>query len=297
MGKVMGRIKKFMGEDIVGVVVSATCKGLLVKEKDKVSHNGKGSDSDSNIDREVKGTREEVGNKKEGSSNDSSENERDVCKPAFMREVPGCERFNEHSSRDIYTCFKEYERCMKESKSVSVRTGMEESVPESVSSRDAVMRGPMRVVDSVVDRSSRASNVGIPVRGNEGFRQENQFWRDKSARAHQCRSGSCVREENCYRCGKVGHKKNEFRWTLGACFGCGETGHRISEGKKEKMVKCYRCSMTGHIARGCRSNRTNVICGNCGQNGHYARMCREQRAKCTECGVDSHIAVVCRKRD
>ncbi|XP_068235757.1 scaffold attachment factor B1-like [Palaemon carinicauda] len=52
----------------------------------------------------------EVGNKKEGSSEDSSENERDVCKTVFMREVPRCERFNEHSSRDVKEFFKEYER-------------------------------------------------------------------------------------------------------------------------------------------------------------------------------------------
>ncbi|XP_068202994.1 uncharacterized protein [Palaemon carinicauda] len=49
----------------------------------------------------------EVGNKKEGSSDDSCENERDVCKTLFMREVPWCERFNELSSKDIYKFFKE----------------------------------------------------------------------------------------------------------------------------------------------------------------------------------------------
>ncbi|XP_068204690.1 uncharacterized protein [Palaemon carinicauda] len=132
---------------------------------------------------------------------------------------------------------------------------MEESVSESVSFRDAVMRGPMRVADSVVDRSVRASNMGIPVRTNEGYRQRNQVWRDRSASAQEGRLGSCIREKKCYRCENVGHKENECRWALGACFGCGEMGHRISECKKEKGVKCYRCGMTGHIA----SNRIGVI--------------------------------------
>ncbi|XP_068209447.1 uncharacterized protein, partial [Palaemon carinicauda] len=278
---------------------------------------------------------EEEGNKKEGSSDDSSENEHDVCKIVFMREVPRYGKFNEHRSRDIYEFFKEFEwycqdmygdckrvwarelgeyltgylltmyglimsvgdvdyesvktrlieqvkrmkgsvrykrrnnfdearmnageailmyicrletlarkkygdeginenkelikkflatvpenvcefiylkrkermrwtqerltwddileivedyqldRCLKESRSVSVRNGMEESVPNFVSFRDAVMRGLVRVTDSVVDRSARASNVGIPVRTNEGFRQGNQVWRDRSASAQR----------------------------------------------------------------------------------------------------------------
>ncbi|XP_068246859.1 uncharacterized protein [Palaemon carinicauda] len=55
-------------------------------------------------------SRVEVGNKKEGSSVDSSENERDEYKTLFMREVPRCERFNEHSSRDVYEFLNGYER-------------------------------------------------------------------------------------------------------------------------------------------------------------------------------------------
>ncbi|XP_068233542.1 protein starmaker-like [Palaemon carinicauda] len=103
-----------MGEGAVGGVSSVSGNGLIVDERAKVSNNGKGSDSDcdSNSDSEIedKGISEEVGKKKEGSSDDSSENERDVCKIVFMREVPRCERFNEHSSMDVYVFFKEYER-------------------------------------------------------------------------------------------------------------------------------------------------------------------------------------------
>ncbi|XP_068209122.1 uncharacterized protein [Palaemon carinicauda] len=162
-----------MGEGAVGGLASATGKGLLVEEKDKVSNNEKVNDSDNNSDSEVKETRyskdepkgerkderigksdvkkenkkcqdeskydcewekvvskkrarksiindrsmsveldslyssEEVGNKKEGSSDDSSENKCEVCKNVFMREVPRFERFNEHSSRDVHESLKE----------------------------------------------------------------------------------------------------------------------------------------------------------------------------------------------
>ncbi|XP_068238493.1 uncharacterized protein [Palaemon carinicauda] len=58
--------------------------------------------------------------------------------------------------------------------------------------------------------------------------------------------------------------KRMCRWTLGACFECGEIGHRISECKKEKVVKCYRCGISEHTASECRSNRINVFYGNCG---------------------------------
>ncbi|XP_068246528.1 uncharacterized protein [Palaemon carinicauda] len=54
--------------------------------------------------------KKEKGNKKEDSSDDSTENEHDGCKTVFMREVTWCEKFNEHSSRDVYEFFKEYEK-------------------------------------------------------------------------------------------------------------------------------------------------------------------------------------------
>ncbi|XP_068207756.1 histone H3.v1-like [Palaemon carinicauda] len=57
MGQVMGMMKMYMGEGAVGGVSSASGKGLIVEEKAKISDNGKGSDSGSNSDREVKGTR------------------------------------------------------------------------------------------------------------------------------------------------------------------------------------------------------------------------------------------------
>lgn len=62
----------------------------------------------------------------------------------------------------------------------------------------------------------------------------------------------------------MGHKKNECRWALGACFGCGETGHLVSECKKVRGIKCYRCGQIGHIASGCRGTHGGIICGNCG---------------------------------
>ncbi|XP_068227404.1 uncharacterized protein, partial [Palaemon carinicauda] len=271
---------------------------------------------------------EEEGNKKGLDSEDSKENEVEVCKITFMREVPRCERFNEHSSRDVYEFSKEYERyfqdkygdskrvwarelgeylltmygvimsvgdveydsvkgriidqvkcmkgsvkyrlknifdearmnvgeaismyvcrletlarkkygdeginenkelmrkflatvpenvcefinlkrkekirwtqerltwddilelvedyeldrCMKESKSVSVRTGMEESVIEFGSYKDAILRGPMRIADQVIDRSVRASNGGT-VQANGGLRPGNWRNRDRSVSA------------------------------------------------------------------------------------------------------------------
>ncbi|XP_068206229.1 CCHC-type zinc finger nucleic acid binding protein-like [Palaemon carinicauda] len=109
--------------------------------------------------------------------------------------------------------------------------------------------------------------------------------------------GVLVREEECYRCGKVWHEKNECRGALRACFKCGETEQLINECKKKNVVKCYQCGIAGYIASGCRSNHKNMIYGDCGKNAHYARMCRKQRAKCTGCGVDRHIAMVCRKRE
>ncbi|XP_068204660.1 uncharacterized protein [Palaemon carinicauda] len=48
---------------------------------------------------------EEEGNEKGLGSEDSSEDEVEVCKKVVMREVPRCERFNEHSSRDVYDFF------------------------------------------------------------------------------------------------------------------------------------------------------------------------------------------------
>ncbi|XP_068225352.1 uncharacterized protein [Palaemon carinicauda] len=144
---------------------------------------------------------------------------------------------------DILEIVEDYEldRCMKESKSVSVRTGKEESVIKFSSYEDAILRGPMRVADQVIHRSVRASNGGT-MQANFGFRQGNWHNRDKSVSAQRGMSDSRVR----------------------ACFGCGDVGHRIGECKKENGVKCCRCGMTGHIVSGCPSHHINVICGNCG---------------------------------
>ncbi|XP_068203545.1 uncharacterized protein [Palaemon carinicauda] len=67
-------------------------------------------DSSKSVELDFLYSSKEVGNKKEVSSDECSENERDVCKTVFMREVLQCERFNDHSSRDVYEFFKEYER-------------------------------------------------------------------------------------------------------------------------------------------------------------------------------------------
>ncbi|XP_068212611.1 secreted acidic protein 2-like [Palaemon carinicauda] len=84
----MGMMKTIMGEGAVGGLSSASGNGLIGDENAKVGDNGKGSDSDSSnsdSDIEDKGISEEVGNKKEGSSDDSGENERDMCKTVYER--------------------------------------------------------------------------------------------------------------------------------------------------------------------------------------------------------------------
>ncbi|XP_066964919.1 uncharacterized protein [Macrobrachium rosenbergii] len=70
----------------------------------------------------------------------------------------------------------ELDRVIRESRSVSVRAGVDERVPEFGSFRDAVLRGPMRMADSVIDRSVRAGNVEVPVRMNGGFVRGTTGW-------------------------------------------------------------------------------------------------------------------------
>ncbi|XP_066959067.1 uncharacterized protein [Macrobrachium rosenbergii] len=127
----------------------------------------------------------------------------------------------------------ELDRVIKESRNVSVRAGVDERVPEFGSFRDAVLRGPMRMADSVIDRSVRASNVEVPVRMNGGFVREQRVGRvrDSSVQRGRSVSGSRVK---CFRRGKEGHTKNECRWALGTCFGCGQSGHLVSECMKDR---------------------------------------------------------------
>ncbi|XP_064120808.1 uncharacterized protein LOC135225403 [Macrobrachium nipponense] len=162
-------------------------------------------------------------------------------------------------------------------------TEVAEGIPEFKSNREEVLEGPRQMVERVVDRSVRASNISVinPKR-------------DRIASIGRVGSVSRDREQQCYRCGKQGHKKSECWWALGVCFACGQMGHIVSERKKDRDIKCYRCGQVGHIASGCRGIHINVVCGNCGKNGHYARMCKEQCAKCAECGMEGHIASVCK---
>ena len=55
----------------------------------------------------------------------------------------------------------ELDRCMKESRNVSVKTEVAEVVPEFKSYREAVLEGLKRMAERVVDRSVRASNVSV----------------------------------------------------------------------------------------------------------------------------------------
>ncbi|XP_064101750.1 CCHC-type zinc finger nucleic acid binding protein-like [Macrobrachium nipponense] len=73
-------------------------------------------------------------------------------------------------------------------------------------------------------------------------------------------------------------------------------GYLVSECKKDRDIKCYRCGQVGHIASGCRGTSMNVVCGNCRKNRHYARKCKEPRAKCVECGMEGHLESLCRRK-
>ncbi|XP_068223831.1 uncharacterized protein [Palaemon carinicauda] len=134
MGQVIGMIKTFMGEGAVGGVVSASGKGLIVEEKARKNEKkGKSSEKrekkkgqdeseddhewvkvvskkkgkmgmikDKNLSIELDSLySNEERNKKGLGSEESSENEVEVCKTVVMREVLRCDRFNEHSSRDV----------------------------------------------------------------------------------------------------------------------------------------------------------------------------------------------------
>ncbi|XP_064107967.1 uncharacterized protein LOC135216523 [Macrobrachium nipponense] len=173
----------------------------------------------------------------------------------------------------------ELDKCMEESRSVSVRTQVAEIIPEFKRYRKAVLEGLRRMAERVVDRSVRASSVNVVSPK-----------RDRSASVGRIGSVSCEREQQCYRCGKPGHKKNECRWMLGACFRCGQMGHLMSEYKKDRSVKCYRRGQIGHIANGCRGTRVNDVCGNCGESGHYAKMCKEPCVKCVEFGMTADLS-------
>ncbi|XP_064077631.1 CCHC-type zinc finger nucleic acid binding protein-like [Macrobrachium nipponense] len=173
----------------------------------------------------------------------------------------------------------EFDKCMKESRSVSIRTEVNEGIPEFRSYREAVLEGLRQMAEQAADRSIRASNVCMV-----------KPTRDRSVSVGRLGSVSCERVQKCYRYGKAEHKKNECQWALGACFRCGKTEHLVSGCQRDKEIKCYRCGQTGHVASGCQITRVNVVCYNCGKNGHYTRICKEQRAKCAECGMEGHVA-------
>ncbi|XP_064112715.1 CCHC-type zinc finger nucleic acid binding protein-like [Macrobrachium nipponense] len=141
------------------------------------------------------------------------------------------------------------------------------------------------MAERVVDRSVRASTVSVVIPK-----------RDRSAGVRRVGSVSCEQEQQYYRCGKPGHRKNECRWALGVCFGCGQMDHLVNECKKDRGIKCYRCGQIGHIASGCPGTRVSEACGNYGKSGHYARMRKEPRVKCVECGMEVHVESVCRRK-
>ncbi|XP_068204792.1 CCHC-type zinc finger nucleic acid binding protein-like [Palaemon carinicauda] len=294
-----------MGGGAVGGVSSASGKGLIVEEKAKVRDNGGGSDSEI----EDKGIRHSKNEQKCDRKNEKKGHKKNECRwvlgacfecGEIGHRISECKneklvkRYRCGMIGDIasgcrsdrtnvifgnYGKDGHYARMCKEHRTKCTECGVDGHITKvcavggvsSASGKGLIVEEKAKVRDNGGGSDSEIEDKGIRHSKNEQ---------------------KCDRKNE-----KKGHKKNECRWVLGACFECGEIGHRISECKNEKLVKRYRCGMIGDIASGCRSDRTNVIFGNYGKDGHYARMCKEHRTKCTECGVDGHITKVCKKKE
>ncbi|XP_068210793.1 golgin subfamily A member 6-like protein 22 [Palaemon carinicauda] len=149
MGQVMGMMKTFKGEGAVGGVVSASGNGVIVEEKVKDKY----GDSKRVWAREL-------GEYLTGhllTMDDVIMSVGDVDYESVKKRTIEQEKMRWMQERltwdDILEIVEDYEldMCMKESKSVSVRTGMKESVIEYGSYKDTFLRGPMRMDDQDLD--------------------------------------------------------------------------------------------------------------------------------------------------
>ena len=142
--------------------------------------------------------------------------------------------------------------------------------------------------------------INTGLRGQYGLNgtSVNQGGRSVGGRQQSMSGSGNISVPKCHRCGKMGHKISECRWTSGACFGCGQQDHMVRD-CNSGGGECLKCGQRGHWARECPQRaRSNVpVCGNCGQGGHFARMCQRDRSMCEKCGVTGHLTRLCKSRN
>lgn len=97
----------------------------------------------------------------------------------------------------------------------------------------------------------------------------------------------------------------EYSSRVITCYECGETGHIARHcpgiGGRYKGFVCHSCGEDGHIARHCKDKRTRhqrTVCYACGKEGHIARNCGGHRPEslrivCFSCGKRGHKARRC----